>query len=45
MNEKTGRNGLRNMRKRLEDINGAFSIEPGAERGSVVRLSAPIKQR
>jgi signal transduction histidine kinase/ligand-binding sensor domain-containing protein len=45
MTGKTGRNGLRNMRKRLEDIHGAFSIEPGAERGSIVRLSAPVKQR
>ncbi|MBC8094540.1 MAG: ATP-binding protein, partial [Akkermansiaceae bacterium] len=43
MNEKTGRNGLRNMRKRLEDVGGSFSIAPAPEKGAVVRLSAPIK--
>jgi signal transduction histidine kinase len=36
------RNGLRNMRKRMEDIGGEFSIEPAPELGAVVRLSAPI---
>jgi ligand-binding sensor domain-containing protein/signal transduction histidine kinase len=34
------RNGLRNMRKRLEDIGGQFAIAPGAEGGTVVSLSA-----
>jgi signal transduction histidine kinase/ligand-binding sensor domain-containing protein len=43
MNEKSGRNGLRNMRKRLEDVGGSFSIAPAPEKGAVVRLSAPIK--
>jgi ligand-binding sensor domain-containing protein/signal transduction histidine kinase len=37
------RNGLRNMRKRMEEIGGQFSIGPGAEGGAVVRLTAPIK--
>lgn len=41
--QKTGRNGLRNMRKRMEDVGGSFSIEPAAERGTIVRLTAPIK--
>ena len=36
------RNGLRNMRKRMEDVGGSFAIEPGAEGGAVVKLSAPI---
>ncbi len=45
MNEKTGRNGLRNMRKRLEDVGGRFSIEPGREKGAVVQLSAPVRKR
>ncbi|HYG24348.1 MAG TPA: two-component regulator propeller domain-containing protein [Verrucomicrobiae bacterium] len=44
MNQKTGRNGLRNMRKRLEDIGGSFSIDPAATKGTRVRLSAPIKK-
>jgi signal transduction histidine kinase len=37
-----GRNGLRNMRKRLEDIGGQFSIGPGAEGGTRVCLTAPL---
>jgi signal transduction histidine kinase len=37
-----GRNGLRNMRKRLEDVGGEFSIAPGAEGGTRVRLTAPL---
>jgi ligand-binding sensor domain-containing protein/signal transduction histidine kinase len=36
------RNGLRNMRKRMEDIHGEFSISGGARGGTVVRLVAPI---
>jgi ligand-binding sensor domain-containing protein/signal transduction histidine kinase len=36
------RNGLRNMRKRMEDIGGGFAIEPAPEGGTVVRLSAPL---
>jgi signal transduction histidine kinase len=39
---KTGRNGLRNMRKRMEDVGGTFTIKPGAERGTIVQLTAPI---
>jgi len=37
-----GRNGLRNMRKRLEDIGGQFTIGPGAEGGTCVCLTAPL---
>jgi signal transduction histidine kinase len=37
------RNGLRNMRKRLEDIHGEFTIAPGANGGTLVRLTVPIK--
>jgi ligand-binding sensor domain-containing protein/signal transduction histidine kinase len=36
------RNGLRNMRKRMEDVGGSFAIEPGSEGGAVVKLSAPV---
>jgi ligand-binding sensor domain-containing protein/two-component sensor histidine kinase len=36
------RNGLRNMRKRMEDIRGEFSIAPGANGGTIVRLTVPI---
>jgi len=39
---KSGRNGLKNMRKRMEDIGGSFSIGPGSEGGTLVRLAAPI---
>ena len=37
-----GRNGLRNMRKRLEDVGGEFSLGPGTEGGTRVRLTAPL---
>ncbi|MBI3853324.1 MAG: ATP-binding protein [Verrucomicrobia bacterium] len=45
MNEKAAqlRNGLRNMRKRMEDIGGKFAISPAPAGGTVVRLTAPIK--
>ena len=36
------RNGLRNMKKRMEDIGGEFSIAPGANGGTIVRLTVPI---
>jgi len=39
---KTGRNGLLNMRKRMEDVGGEFTLEPGAARGTRVRLTAPL---
>jgi signal transduction histidine kinase len=37
------RNGLRNMARRMEDVGGAFSIGPAPERGTLVRLTAPLK--
>jgi ligand-binding sensor domain-containing protein/signal transduction histidine kinase len=37
------RNGLRNMRKRMTDINGEFSIAPGANGGTIVQLTVPLK--
>jgi signal transduction histidine kinase/streptogramin lyase len=37
------RNGLRNMRKRMEDVGGAFAIGPAPERGTVIRLVAPVR--
>ena len=37
------RNGLRNMKKRMEDIGGEFTIAPGARGGTRVRLNAPLK--
>jgi len=40
--DKVGRNGLRNMRKRMEDISGAFSVSPAAEGGTLVCLTAPL---
>jgi len=42
MDEKKNRNGLRNMRKRMEDIGGGFTIAPGAGGGALVRLTVPI---
>lgn len=39
---KTGRNGLRNMRKRMEDVGGAFEMVPGPQNGTLVQLTAPL---
>ncbi len=36
------RNGLRNMRKRMEDVGGRFSIGPGPGGGTVVALTVPL---
>ena len=36
------RSGLRNMKKRMADIRGEFSIAPGANGGTIVRLTVPI---
>jgi signal transduction histidine kinase/sugar lactone lactonase YvrE len=37
------RNGLRNMRKRMEDIGGGFFIGPGRQGGTLVRLTVPLR--
>jgi signal transduction histidine kinase/ligand-binding sensor domain-containing protein len=39
-----GRNGLRNMSRRMEDVGGTFYIGPGAGRGTLVRLTAPLNR-
>jgi signal transduction histidine kinase len=36
------RNGLSNMRKRMEAIGGSFSLSPAPEKGTVARLAAPL---
>ena len=41
----TNRNGLRNMKRRMEDIGGDFSISPGAQGGTLVQLTAPLNGR
>jgi ligand-binding sensor domain-containing protein/signal transduction histidine kinase len=43
--EKKGRSGLRNMRKRMEDIGGKFEMTAGAEGGAKVRLTAPLNSK
>lgn len=40
--EQRGRNGLRNMRRRMEDAGGHFSIEAAKPKGTCVRLTAPL---
>ncbi len=40
--EKNLRNGLKNMRRRLADVRGEFTITPGADGGTVVQLKVPI---
>ena len=37
------RNGLRNMRKRMEEIGGGFAMTAGVEKGTVVTLTAPLE--
>jgi ligand-binding sensor domain-containing protein/signal transduction histidine kinase len=39
------RNGLRNMKKRMEDIRGEFFISGGANGGTIVRLKIPIAKK
>src|SRR5204863_2109237 len=41
--EKKGRSGLGNMRKRMEDVGGSFDAVKGAEGGTRVRLIAPLR--
>ena len=36
------RNGLRNMRKRMEDIGGEFEAGPASGRGTAIRLTVPV---
>ena len=38
----SNRNGLRNMKRRMEDIGGDFSISPGANGGTLVQLTVPL---
>ena len=40
--ENKGRNGLKNMRRRMEDVGGQFEATPGAEGGTRIRLIAPL---
>jgi ligand-binding sensor domain-containing protein/signal transduction histidine kinase len=44
-NATPARNGLRNMRKRMEDIHGEFSINPGTGDGTIVCLTVPIRTK
>lgn len=39
------RNGLTNMRRRLEEIGGQFTIAPAGSRGTLIRLVAPLDPR
>ncbi len=41
--ENKGRNGLRNMRRRMEEIAGQFQTGPGAEGGVCIRLVVPLR--
>jgi ligand-binding sensor domain-containing protein/signal transduction histidine kinase len=44
-NAAPARNGLRNMRKRMEDIHGEFSISPGTGGGTIVCLTIPFGKK
>ncbi len=39
------RSGLRNMRRRMEDIGGQFEAVAASERGTVVRLTVPARMK
>jgi signal transduction histidine kinase len=39
------RNGLRNMKKRMDDIHGGFSISSVATRGTIVCLKIPLGKK
>jgi ligand-binding sensor domain-containing protein/signal transduction histidine kinase len=39
------RNGLRNMRKRMEDIGGQFETGAAAEQGTIIRLTVPVRTK
>jgi signal transduction histidine kinase len=41
---KQNRNGLRNMRKRMEDVGGSFSLNPRPEGGAIARLTVPVNK-
>jgi signal transduction histidine kinase len=38
------RNGLRNMKKRMENIGGNFEICAAKEKGTIVKLTAPFSK-
>ncbi|MFO1487988.1 MAG: ATP-binding protein, partial [Verrucomicrobiota bacterium] len=41
--KKTGRSGMGNLRKRMEDVGGIFAIGPApAKKGTLVQLTAPF---
>ncbi|MCX7722865.1 MAG: histidine kinase [Verrucomicrobiae bacterium] len=40
--EARGRNGLKNMRRRLEELGGVFVISPGSSGGTVARFEVPM---
>lgn len=40
--ETKGRNGLKNMRSRMAEVGGSFSVTPAPEGGTIVRLEAPF---
>ena len=40
---KQSRNGLRNMRKRMEDVGGTFELVAAPEGGAIARLTVPIR--
>ncbi len=39
------RNGLRNMRKRMEDVGGQFDIAPSPQGGTTVALTVPLARK
>ena len=44
ISDKKLRNGLRNMRRRLSDVHGEFDISAATPKGTVVKLTVPVKR-
>ncbi len=41
--QQKGRNGLRNMRKRMEEVGGQFEASLRPNGGTTIRLTAPLR--
>ncbi|HTB85869.1 MAG TPA: two-component regulator propeller domain-containing protein [Candidatus Sulfotelmatobacter sp.] len=44
LSSKSLRNGLKNMRKRLDDVRGQFEIVAGENGGTIARFTVPLKK-
>jgi signal transduction histidine kinase len=45
MHAAQSQDGLRNMRQRMENIGGKFEVGAASERGTIVRLTVPVRTK